>query len=1039
MEPPAAAEAASPPAPTTVRRNPPRRARPPPTPLTSGKPNPNPKPKPKPSSLSRLLDDEAAPSVPAPHPPASSSDATPTAAASAPAPEERLKVFLRIRPLPVPERQRGKAATRPAAAAKDPRWKPKQAAGGRGGGGVCLVATGPNAVALTVPQSKLVDPKRGRTEVFDGFSAVFSPDTTQLDIFSQVMSPLVHDFLGGRSGLLVAMGPTGSGKTHTIFGSARNPGILPLTLRQIFNAADESKVGKRPTISFSLSIFEILSEGKGERILDLLPDGAECILQQSTIKGLQEVAISNFADAECLVSRGMLRRSTAATNANSNSSRSQCIITIRCVKKSIDGESERSLSSAVLTIADLAGAERERRTGNQGSRLLESNFINNTSMVFGLCLRSLLEHQKNQKKPLEKHFKNSMLTRYLREYLEGRKKMTLILTAKPGDDDYLDTSFLLRQASPYMKIKYVSLDDSSDLISQKRTNVSLICQENRKKRKIHKPQVLTVEGKENTDTDNNINVSERDESQHKFLNSELERVSSSVKLMMSFAWAVWAVLKQYKHKPSDSENAAESMKELIRTKDIQIMELKKELEALKNCCSCNKCLTVEDSFVEEDAAASSGQAAQSLVSLSNKDSTVEEDAVASSGQAARTLISLSNKDSFVEEDAAASSGQAAQSFVSLLSKPDTGSCDDASDNFHLVKEEVSEESICHDPGSSSAHYGLTGESDDCDSSAVFLIDKQEPSSRDFKPEKSCSPDSSGSGFDNGDGNNAELLTSIEVQVTQKEPDRSERFKQTYANSGGETPVSSHSDSPSHQSLTEHHTLPCQKTEKADLSAQITSCSKKASVEQSEEKMEDLSNITGEDIQHDANTRELKHPDTVSSCEQVNSDTEDVSSSQSSLKLQGMVAAQKITEDQDLESKRCEPVIEEAIVEHGHTQSLDCMNDHGRMIPCLPKEITCLDYDSTSKAPNKGCEAEEVADTKKDSFASMPRNTKKAKRRLQPIASMMLKELTVADIDVDIKREGKDQSSSSSSEASVLSDALIQLLKGRPGPVHRARA
>jgi hypothetical protein len=25
---------------------------------------------------------------------------------------------------------------------------------------------------------------------------------------------------------------------------------------------------------------------------------------------------------------------------------------------------------------------------------------------------------------------------------------------KPGEDDYLDTSFLLRQASPYMKIKY---------------------------------------------------------------------------------------------------------------------------------------------------------------------------------------------------------------------------------------------------------------------------------------------------------------------------------------------------------------------------------------------------------------------------------------------------------------------------------------------------------------------------------------------------------------------------------------------------------
>ncbi|CAN6277254.1 unnamed protein product, partial [Urochloa humidicola] len=335
----APSEPASPPPPTTVRRNPPRRARPPPTPLASAKP--------KPSSLSRSLEDEAAAAaVSVPPPPPSSSSPQ----------EERLKVYLRIRPLP--NRDRCKAVARPMPG-KEPRRKPKQA----GGGELCLVPTGPNSVALTVPQSKLVDPKRGRTEVFDGFSAVFSPDSTQLDIFEQVMNPLLDDFLGGKSGLLVAMGPTGSGKTHTIFGSPRNPGVLPLTLRRIFNAQDENKVASRLARSFSLSMFEILSEGKSERILDLLSD-AECVLQQSVIKGLREVPLSNFADAESIVSRGMLKRSTAATNANSKSSRSQCIITIHGVHKSCDADSD-SLNSAVLTIADLAGAERERKTGNQ--------------------------------------------------------------------------------------------------------------------------------------------------------------------------------------------------------------------------------------------------------------------------------------------------------------------------------------------------------------------------------------------------------------------------------------------------------------------------------------------------------------------------------------------------------------------------------------------------------------------------------------------------------------------------------------------------
>ncbi|XP_008680044.1 kinesin-like protein KIN-6 isoform X1 [Zea mays] len=570
-------EATSPHPPTTIRRNPPRRARPPPTPLAGDKS--------KPSPLSRLLEGEAAFAASVPCPPQ----------------EERLKVFLRIRPLPDRDR------SRPLPAAKDPRRKPKQVGAP---GELCLAPDGPNSVVLTVPRSKLVDPKRGRTEVFDGFSAVFPSDSTQHDIFAQVMNPLVDDFLGGKSGLLVAMGPTGSGKTHTIFGSPRNPGILPLTLRRIFNAQGESKVSRKPTRSFFFSMFEIFSEGKGERILDLLSDTVECVLQQSVIKGLQEVSLSNPADAESLVSRGMLKRSTAATNANSNSSRSQCIITIRA-------DSEHLLSSAVLTIADLAGAEREKRTRNQGSRLLESNFINNTSMVFSLCLRSLLEHQKNQKKPLEKHFKNSMLTRYLRDYLEGRKKMTLILNVKPGDDDYLDTSFLLRQASPYMKIKYTSLDDSFDLASQKRINVSLICQENKKKRKVQKPAVLVVERKENVDTDDISKVSEKDGVHHVSLNPEMPRVSRSEAIMTNFARALLTVLRQYKHKLLESENAVESMKELIRDKDIEIMELKKELKAVRYC-SCKSSPINEDDSVDHDDSSSFGQAAQSLVNISNQ-------------------------------------------------------------------------------------------------------------------------------------------------------------------------------------------------------------------------------------------------------------------------------------------------------------------------------------------------------------------------------------------------------------------------------------
>lgn len=46
-------------------------------------------------------------------------------------------------------------------------------------------------------------------------------------------------------------------------------------------------------------------------------------------------------------------------------SRSQCIINIRSAPNNLESDVGVQLNSAVLTIVDLAGAEREKRTGNQ--------------------------------------------------------------------------------------------------------------------------------------------------------------------------------------------------------------------------------------------------------------------------------------------------------------------------------------------------------------------------------------------------------------------------------------------------------------------------------------------------------------------------------------------------------------------------------------------------------------------------------------------------------------------------------------------------
>ncbi|KAK2660750.1 hypothetical protein Ddye_007283 [Dipteronia dyeriana] len=566
----------------TVRRNPHRKARP--TPSTAVAQIPTFPPTNLPEISSFPIDEILSIQIPQnPQPDLSQTLST----------SKNLNVFLRIRPLVLVKsddqnsKPRAKnvwpknPAKRVAVKEKNAKDKSNEA---------CLTVDDSQSVTLSPPLA-LQTSKRIRSVVYQGFSYVFSADSSQGKVYEKMLGPLVEEFLRGKSGMLAALGPSGSGKTHTIFGSPRDPGMVSLALQRIFKGA--TSIGSESRRSFYLSIFEIYSErGKGERMLDLSPNGGDLFMQQSTIKGLQEVIISDAAEAELLISRAMLRRATAMTNANSQSSRSQCIINIRSTASEPDGKDNVSVKDAVLTIVDLAGAEREKRTGNQGSRLLESNFINNTSMIFGLCLRALLEHQKNPRKPLEKHFQNSLLTRYLRDYLEGKKRMTLILTVKSGEEDYLDTSYLLRQASPYMKIKFDNVEESSNLISNKR-HFQTSRVEQRKRMKFSGLEACSIAEAKSIVEENQLSADgcSKDIKDHAPVKPnavDLAKKERNHQITQNFAKAVWNVLKQYNEKLKVTESEMKTLRDKLSSEKTRNQELEKELKELKSCCNCSR-------------------------------------------------------------------------------------------------------------------------------------------------------------------------------------------------------------------------------------------------------------------------------------------------------------------------------------------------------------------------------------------------------------------------------------------------------------------
>ncbi|CAL1355556.1 unnamed protein product [Linum trigynum] len=305
-------------------------------------------------------------------------------------------------------------------------------------GDISILAEDSHSVTISPSPLPEDQKKKSKPKVHKGFAHVFTQDSSQNEVYVNMVQPMVDDLLQGRSGMLVALGPSDSGKSHTLFGTLSEPGMFPLALQQIL---DQSR-------SFYLSIFEIYSDsGMVENIRDLIPEELDFAFEITT-QGVREVVVPNAKMVSTLIASAISKRATTTTNSYNQSSRAHCIVTVRMAVDQRAEVSSGQSGDARLTIVDLAGAERGNRTEIQGADLPKSNFINNVPMIIDLCcgLRGFLGHQKNPQEPLQKHCQLSML-----------------LTVKPTVEDYLDTACLLTQVSRYLKSdEYPSVIEMAD-------------------------------------------------------------------------------------------------------------------------------------------------------------------------------------------------------------------------------------------------------------------------------------------------------------------------------------------------------------------------------------------------------------------------------------------------------------------------------------------------------------------------------------------------------------------------------------------------
>ncbi|CED85613.1 kinesin-domain-containing protein [Phaffia rhodozyma] len=158
------------------------------------------------------------------------------------------------------------------------------------------------------------------------------------------------------------------------------------------------------------------------------------------VSGMREIRVRSREEAQEIITQGQINRQVFGTLANSVSSRSHGVFTIKLIRIHNGAPLDTSsMQTARLSIVDLAGSERTKNTGNTGDRLKEAGNINKSLMVLGQCMEVLHSNQQriaSGRKPAMVPFRHSKLTEMFQNYFAGDGRAVMMIHVNPFDTGF---------------------------------------------------------------------------------------------------------------------------------------------------------------------------------------------------------------------------------------------------------------------------------------------------------------------------------------------------------------------------------------------------------------------------------------------------------------------------------------------------------------------------------------------------------------------------------------------------------------------------
>ncbi|XP_049650453.1 kinesin-like protein KIF27 [Accipiter gentilis] len=341
-----------------------------------------------------------------------------------------------------------------------------------------------------VPNTQQIIIGKDRAFTFD---FVFGKNSTQEEVYTVCIKPLLVSLTEGYNATVFAYGQTGSGKTYTIGGghiasvAEDEKGIIPRAIQELFQHISENR-----NIDFhvKVSYIEVYKEELRD-LLELETSVKELHIREdekgnTVIVGAKEFQVECADEVISLLESGNAARHTGTTQMNEHSSRSHAIFTISiCQKQS--AESQRNTDAAqdsswksVQMVAskfhfvDLAGSERVTKTGNTGERFKESIQINSGLLALGNVISALGDPKR---KSVHIPYRDAKITRILKDSLGGNAKTVMITCISPSSSDFDESLNSLKYANRAKNIRnkpVVNYNPDQDRIDEMELEIRLL-------------------------------------------------------------------------------------------------------------------------------------------------------------------------------------------------------------------------------------------------------------------------------------------------------------------------------------------------------------------------------------------------------------------------------------------------------------------------------------------------------------------------------------------------------------------------------------